>query len=273
MATSPSHHIGHAHDDDDVRGVDIIKASVKPTNMDHFKALVAHNFKVTLRSPTVYIFGAMIPLIMIGTAIGISLGIQSGIPKITAGTYNSRVYNAQESGLKDPSKYVGDPVVYFPVIKAIPALDSLTDSVARNLGQSYAPFNPSFVDYTSMDNVALYEHQNAKDMLKNSTLRDYQPQLGFELDALRPSSGGAASLDLGFTVVTSVNDSIPFLLSAMNSFTQNVDATSGANGTSAGQGVRFLPTLRTFAAQSTENSDIASFIVPAFITFGTHRIF
>lgn len=64
MATSHHRH-------DDVRGLDIIKATLKPTKMDHFKALVAHNFKVTLRSPAVYIFGAMIPLLMIGTAIGI----------------------------------------------------------------------------------------------------------------------------------------------------------------------------------------------------------
>lgn len=60
-----------SHHHDDVRGLDIIRATLKPTKMDHFKALVAHNFKVTLRSPTVYIFGAMIPLIMIGAAIGI----------------------------------------------------------------------------------------------------------------------------------------------------------------------------------------------------------
>lgn len=60
-----------SHHHDDVRGLDIIRATLKPTKMDHFKALVAHNFKVTLRSPTVYIFGAMIPLIMIGASIGI----------------------------------------------------------------------------------------------------------------------------------------------------------------------------------------------------------
>lgn len=123
-----------------------------------------------------------------------------------------------------------------------------------------------------MDNVAVYEHQNAKDMLKNRTLKDYQPQVGIELNALGPSNGGA-SLDLGFTIATSVNDSIPFLLSAMNAFTQNVDATSGSNGATAGQGLRFLPTLRTFAAQGSENVDIPSFIVPAFITFGMWCMF
>ncbi|KAG0017231.1 ATP-binding cassette sub- A member 5 [Podila clonocystis] len=254
------------HHHDDVRGLDIIKATLKPTKMDHFKALVAHNFKVTLRSPTVYIFGAMIPLLMIGTAIGISLGIQSGIPKVVAGTFDSRTYDAKNSGIQEAYKYVGPPVAYFPIIKSIPALNNLTDSVAKNLAQTYVPFNPVFVDYTSMDNVAVYEHQNAKDMLKNSTLKDYQPQVGIELNALGPSNGGA-SLDLGFTIATSVNDSVPFLLSAMNAFTQNVDATSGSNGATAGQGLRFLPSLRTFAAQGSENVDIPSFIVPAFITF------
>ncbi|KAG0086793.1 ATP-binding cassette sub- A member 5 [Podila epicladia] len=259
MATSYHHH-------DDVKGLDIIKATLKPTKMDHFKALVAHNFKVTLRSPAVYIFGAMIPLLMIGTAIGISLGIQSGIPKVVAGTFDSLTFSAENSGIQAAYKYVGPPVAYFPVIKSVAALNNLTDSVVKNLAQTYAPFNPVFVDYTSMDNVAAYEHQNAKDMLKNSTLKDYQPQVGIELNALGPSNGGA-SLDLGFTIATSVNDSIPYLLSAMNSFTQNVDATSGSNGATAGQGLRFLPTLRTFAAQGSENVDIPSFIVPAFITF------
>ncbi|KAF9375542.1 ATP-binding cassette sub- A member 5 [Podila verticillata] len=254
-----------SHHHDDVRGLDIIKATLKPTKMDHFKALVAHNFKVTLRSPTVYVFGAMIPLIMIGAAIGISLGIQSGIPKVVAGTFDSRTFSAENSGIQDAYKYVGPPVAYFPVIKNVPALDNLTDSVVQNLAQTYAPFNPVFVDYTSMDNVAAYEHQNAKDMLKNSTLKDYQPQVGIELDALGLTSSGA--LDLGFTIATSVNDSIPFLLSAMNAFTQNVDATSGSNGATAGQGLRFLPSLSTFAAQGSENVDIPSLIVPAFMTF------
>lgn len=178
----------------------------------------------------------------------------------------SRTFNADNSGIQDAYKYVGLPVAYFPVIKSVPALNNLTDSVVQNLAQTYAQFNPVFVDYSSMDNVAAYEHQNAKDMLKNSTLKDYQPQVGIELDALGLASSGA--LDLGFTIATSVNDSIPFLLSAMNAFTQNVDATSGSNGATAGQGLRFLPSLRTFAAQGSENVDIPSFIVPAFITFG-----
>ncbi|KAF9425384.1 ATP-binding cassette sub- A member 5 [Podila epigama] len=252
MASSSSPH-------DDVRGMDIIKATRKPTNFDHFKALVAHNFKVTLRSPTVYIFGIMIPLIMIGAAIGISLGIQSSIPKIVA------------AGVQKSYKYVGMPVAYFPVIKSVPTLNSLTDSVVKNLNTTYNTFNPVFVDYNSMDDVAAYEHQNAKDMLKDNVRKDYQPQLGIELNALAPSSssgaGASASLDLGFTIASAVNDSIPFLLSTMNSLTQNVDATSGSDGSTAGLGPLFVPTLKTFAAQGTENVDIPSFIVPAFITF------
>ena len=151
----------------------------------------------------------------------------------------------------------------------MPTLDNLTDSVTQNMQQLYAQFNPVFVDYASMDDEVAYEHQNAKNMLKNKTLMDYEPQLGFELDALAPSaSNGGASIDLGFTVVTVVNDSIPFLLSALNEFTQNVNVTSGSNGATASTGLRFLPTLRTFSAQGNENVDIPSLIVPAFMTFG-----
>ncbi|CAO3573702.1 unnamed protein product [Mortierella alpina] len=119
-----------------------------------------------------------------------------------------------------------------------------------------------------MDSVVSYEHQNAKDMLKNRTLKDYTPQLGIELDALSPStSNSGASLDLGFTVASAENNSIPLLLSSMNQFLQNVDAASGSNGANAGLGLRFLPSLRTFGAQGNENVDIPSFIVPAFLTF------
>ncbi|KAF8929078.1 hypothetical protein EDD21DRAFT_382503 [Dissophora ornata] len=259
----PSH---HHHHNDDIKGMDIIKATRKPTKMDHFRAMATHNFMVALRNPSVYIFGALIPLMMIGIAIGISLGIQSNIPKVTAGTIDTRTFTTLETGIQ--SSYVSTPVAYFPVIKSVSTLDNLTDYVSQNMNKIYGQFNPVVVDYASMDDVAAYEHQNAKDMLKNRTLVDYEPQLGFELDALAPStSNGGASIDLGFTVVTAVNDSIPFLLSALNEFTQNVDATSGSNGTTAGTGLRFLPTLKTFGAQGNENVDIPSFIVPAFLTF------
>lgn len=176
----------------------------------------------------------------------------------------SRTFTAGEAGTK-----TGAPVVYFPVVKGAPSLNSLTDTVSQGLRQTYAQFNPVFVDYASMDDVAAYEHQNAKDMLKNRTLKDYTPQLGFELDALGTStSNGVSSLDLGFTIAIANNDSIPFMMSALNGLTQNVDATSGNNGANAGLGLRFLPTLKTFGAQGSENSDIPSFIVPAFLTYG-----
>ncbi|KAF9185453.1 ATP-binding cassette sub- A member 5 [Haplosporangium sp. Z 11] len=240
--STPTHH--HYNNHNEIRGMDIIKATRKPTKMDHFRTMAAHNFKVTLRDPSIYIFGALIPFLMIGIAIGI------------------------EAGLKPVYEYVEKPVAYFPVIKSVPSLNILTDSVVKNLGQTYAQYNPVFVDYASMDDVASYEHQNAKDMLKNRTLKDYSPQLGFELDALGPSSSnGAASVDLGFTIVTAKNDSIPLLLSSMNQFLQNVDAASGSDGATAGLGLRFLPTLKTFGAQGNENVDIPSFIVPAFMTF------
>ncbi|ORZ14829.1 hypothetical protein BCR41DRAFT_354178 [Lobosporangium transversale] len=247
--------------------MDIIKASRKPTAIDHFRTMVAHNFKVTLRDPTVFIFGAVIPFIMIGIAIGISLGIQSNIPKITAGSVDTRTFNALETGIQGRSSYVNVPVVYFPVIKSVPILNNLTDSITRNLGRVYSQFNPIFVDYASMDEVAAYEHQNAKDMLKNRTLKDFAPQLGFELNALGPSSSNEGSLDLGFTLATKVNDSIPFLLSTLNVMTQNIDSSSISNGTTIGHGLEFLPTLKTFGAQGDENVDIPSFIVPAFMTF------
>ncbi|KAF9935390.1 hypothetical protein BGZ67_003432 [Mortierella alpina] len=253
---------------DNTRGIDIIKASRKPTKADHFRTMLAHNFKVTLRDPSVYIFGAVIPLIMIGAAIGISLGIQSSIPKVVAGSVDTRTFDVQEAGLKSPSSFVGQPIAYIPVVKSVPSLNILTDTVVKDLGQTYAPYSPVFADYASMDNVVSYEHQNAKDMLKNRTLKDYTPQLGFELDALSPStSNSGASLDLGFTVASAENNSIPFLLSSMNQFLQNVDAASGSNGAKAGLGLRFLPSLRTFGAQGNENVDIPSFIVPAFLTF------
>ncbi|KAF9355207.1 ATP-binding cassette sub- A member 2 [Mortierella sp. AD094] len=262
MATPSSHHNNH----DDIKGMDIIKATRKPSNMDHFKALLTHNIRVTRRNPAIYIFGAMIPFMMIGIAIGISLGIQSSIPKVEAGSIDTRTFTLLETGIS--STYVDQPVAYFPVIKSVPSLNNLTDTLKQNLNLIYEPFNPVFVDYASMDDEAVYEHQNAKDMLKNKTLKDYTPQLGFELDALGPStSNGGASVDLGFTVITAVNDSIPFLLSALNGLMQNVDATSGSNGANAGAGLKFLSTLRTFGAQGSENVDIPSFIVPAFLTF------
>lgn len=59
------------HHDDDIKGMDIVKATRKPTSMDQFKALLAHNTLVTFRDPSVFIFGALIPFIMVGTAIGI----------------------------------------------------------------------------------------------------------------------------------------------------------------------------------------------------------
>jgi hypothetical protein len=61
----------HSSHHDTIRGIDIIKATRKPTKGDHFRTMLAHNFKVTLRDPSVYVFGAVIPLIMIGVAIGI----------------------------------------------------------------------------------------------------------------------------------------------------------------------------------------------------------
>ncbi|KAG0258829.1 ATP-binding cassette sub- A member 1 [Mortierella polycephala] len=264
--STAAHH--HNNNHGEIRGMDIIKATRKPTKMDHFWTMTAHNFRVTLRDPSVYIFGALIPLLTIGIAIGISLGIQSGIPKTVAGSVDSRTFTTQEAGLKQMHEYVVKPVAYFPVVKSVPSLNILTDSVVKNLGQTYAEYNPVFIDYVSMDDVASYEHQNAKDMLKNRTLKDYTPQLGFELDALGPSSSnGVASVDLGFTIVTAKNDSIPFLLSSMNQFLQNVDAASGSDDATAGLGLRFLPTLKTFGAQGDENVDIPSSIVPAFMTF------
>ncbi|KAF9096603.1 hypothetical protein BGX29_008527 [Mortierella sp. GBA35] len=263
----PSSSRNHLHNNNhgDVQGIDIIKATRKPTKMDHFKALVAHNFKVTLRDPTVYIFGSLIPVLMIGAAVGISLGIQSGIPKIETGSVDIRTFNSREAGLE--TSYVTRPTVYFPVIQAVPGLTNLTNSVVQNMGQIYQPFNPVFANFESMDAVASYEHANGKEMLKNKTLQDYKPQVGFELDTLATSTSTSGALDLGFTLLTSKNDSIPYLLSAMNAFTQNVDATSGTNGVGAGTGLRFLSTLKTFAAQGSENVDIPSMIVPSFMTF------
>ncbi|KAG0015592.1 hypothetical protein BGZ80_009768 [Entomortierella chlamydospora] len=262
MATQPTHH----NNNDDIKGMDIIKASRKPSNMDHFKALVVHNIRITRRNPAIYIIGAMIPFMMIGIAIGISLGIQSNIPKVVAGSVDTRTFTQLETGIS--TTYVDKPVVYFPVIKSVPSLDNLTDTLKQGLNQIYGPFNPVFADYASMDDEVVYEHQDATDMLKNRTLKDYMPQLGFELDALGAStSNGIASIDLGFTAITAVNDSIPFLMSALNGLTQNVDATSGSNGADAGAGLRLLSTLRTFGAQGSENVDIPSLIVPAFLTF------
>ncbi|KAF9197383.1 ATP-binding cassette sub- A member 5 [Haplosporangium sp. Z 27] len=268
MATidpSPEHSLSHGHDE--IKGMDIIKATRKPTNMDHFKALVAHNIKLTRRNPVVFVFGAAIPLLMIGIAIGISLGIQSNIPKVVAGTVDTRTFTLLETGIE--TSYVEEMVTYFPVIESVSSLDNLTNAVTQGLQTVYQPFNPVFVDYPSMDAVAAYEHQNAKDMLKNRTLKDYTPQLGFELDAVAPSTvGGGSTLDLGFTVTTAVNDSIPFLLSLLNGLTQNVDATSPGNGAgNVGSGLKFLSTLKTFSAQGSENVDIPSMIVPAFLTF------
>ncbi|KAG0360849.1 hypothetical protein BC939DRAFT_479636 [Gamsiella multidivaricata] len=266
--STPSPHHHHQRNNDDIKGMDIIKATRTPTKMDQFRALAAHNLMVTFRNPSVYIIGALVPLIMIGVAIGISLGIQSSIPKVVAGSVDTRTFTILETGIQDPTSYVGTPVAYFPVIKAVPALNNLTDSVEQSLRQTYSQFNPVFVDYASMDDVAAYEHQNAKNMLKNTILKDYKPQLGFELDALGPSvSNDGASLDLGFTVAIAQNESLPFLLSALNRFTQNVDATSGSNGATAAQGLNLRPTLKTFGAQGSENVDIPSFIVPAFMTF------
>ncbi|KAF9904740.1 hypothetical protein EC991_002377 [Linnemannia zychae] len=251
---------------DDVQGIDIIKATRKPTKMDHFRALLAHNFKVTLRDPTVYIFGTIIPIMMIGTAVGISLGIQSGIPKIETGSVDTRLFNAGEAGLENyyPS---AQQVTYFPVVQAVPGLNNLTNSVVQNLGQIYRPFNPVFANFSSMDEIASYEHSNGEAMLKNKTLQGYKPQVGFELDALAASTSSSGALDLGFTLLSAKNDSIPYLLSALNAFTQNIDATSGTNGATAGAGLRFLSTLKTFGAQGNENVDIPSFIVPSFMTF------
>ncbi|KAF9939968.1 ATP-binding cassette sub- A member 2 [Modicella reniformis] len=271
MATPRTPSSGHPspahHHHDDIKGMDIIKATHKPTKMDHFKALTAHNLLVAFREPSVLIFGAAIPFLVIGIAIGISLAIQSNIPKIVEGMVDTRTFTALE-GLQKPTAYVGPPVVYFPVVKSVPSLNNLTDSVAQNLKQTYSEFNPVFVDYASMDDIATYEHQNAKDMLKNRTLKDYMPQLAFELGALGASSTINGGVDLGFTIMIAKNDSIPFLLSAMNGFTQNVDATtSGSNGAGAELGLRFLPTLKTFGAQGNENVDLPSLIVPAFLTF------
>ncbi|KAF9922206.1 ATP-binding cassette sub- A member 5 [Linnemannia zychae] len=258
-----SQHQHHNHDD--IQGIDIVKATRKPTKMDHFRALVAHNFRVTLRDPTVYILGTVIPIIMIGTAVGISLGIQSGIPKIVAGSVETRVFTQAQTGLE--TSFVTQPVAYFPVVRAVPDFNSLTDSVSQNLGQIYQSNHPVFANFSSMDDIALYEHSNGEAMLKNKTLKDYKPQLGFELDSLAPSTSTPGSLDLGFSLLSNKNDSIPFLLSALNAFTQNVDAISGANGTAAGLGMRFLSTLKTFPAQGSENVDIPSNIVPSFMTF------
>jgi len=67
---SPLPH-SHHNDRDDVHGMDLIQATLKPTKWDHFKALVAHNTMISTRNPSVYIFGAIVPLLMIGIAIGI----------------------------------------------------------------------------------------------------------------------------------------------------------------------------------------------------------
>lgn len=179
------------------------------------------------------------------------------------------MFTAAEAGLG--SSYITAPVVYFPVVQADPGLTNLTNSVVQNLGLIYRPFNPVFANFSSMDDIASYEHSNGEAMLKNKTLQDYKPQLGFELDALAASTSTSGALDLGFSLLTAKNNSIPYLLSALNAFTQNVDATSGTNGVTAGAGLRFLSTLKTFAAQGSENVDIPSFIVPSFMTFGKSR--
>lgn len=185
-------------------------------------------------------------------------------------TQHRRVFTAGEAGLENV--YVTKPVVYFPVVQAAPGLTNLTNSVVQNLGQTYRTFNPYFANFSSMDDIASYEHSNGEAMLKNTTLQDYKPQIGFELDALAASTSTSGALDLGFTLLSAKNDSIPYLLSALNAFTQNVDATSGTNGGAAGTGLRFLSTLKTFAAQGSENVDIPSFIVPSFMTFGKSRL-
>ncbi|KAK3839194.1 MAG: hypothetical protein JOS17DRAFT_172191 [Linnemannia elongata] len=185
-------------------------------------------------------------------------------------TQHRRVFTEREAGLE--GSYVTKPVVYFPVVQAVPGLTNLTNSVAQNMGQIYRPFNPYFANFSSMDDIAGYEHANGEAMLKNKTLQDYKPQIGFEIDALASSTSTSGALDLGYTLLTAKNDSIPYLLSALNAFTQNVDATSGTNGGAAGTGLRFSPTLKTFAAQGSENVDIPSFIVPSFMTFGKSRL-
>lgn len=67
---SPLPHAHHTNRDD-IKGMDIIQATLKPTRWDHFKALVIHNMLITFRNPSVYIFGSAVPLLMIGIAIGI----------------------------------------------------------------------------------------------------------------------------------------------------------------------------------------------------------
>ena len=76
-SSSLSTHHNSSHDP--IRGIDIIKATRKSTKWDHFRTMLAHNFKVTLRDPSVYVFGAVIPLIMIGTAIGIVSSLSNTI--------------------------------------------------------------------------------------------------------------------------------------------------------------------------------------------------
>ncbi|KAF9163067.1 hypothetical protein DFQ26_002974 [Actinomortierella ambigua] len=241
---------------------DLIRSSYKPTNMDHLKTLIIHNARLTSRSPVVFIFGAVIPLMMIGIAIAISLSIQSNIPEITAGMVDTRAIDIRETGIKD--EYVSNPVVYVPIIQAVPELSALSSIVAGRLQSVLTSFNPVLKDYPSMDAVALYEHDVGEKMLKNRTMRDYLPQLGFELDSLKPSPSGG-SVDFGYTIAFAQNDSMAFMLTTLDRLTQNVDPQTKTIGNAST--INFMPTLKTFGARREENSDIASFIVPAFLTY------
>ncbi|KAG0231103.1 hypothetical protein BGW42_000520 [Actinomortierella wolfii] len=240
---------------------DLIQSSYKPSNKDHFKTLIIHNARLTSRSPATFIIGIFIPLMMMGIAIGISLGIQSNIPEIKAGAIDTRVIDLKETGIAE--KYVGPRVVYTPVIQAVSELNTLSMSVADGLKSVLAPFNPVVEYYPSMDAVAQYEHRMGKEMQHNRTKKDYLPQLGFELDSLKANPGG--SVDFGYSIAFAKNESIAFMLTMLDRLTQNVDPQTMNLGNSST--INFLPTLKTFGALREENFDMASFIVPAFMTF------
>ncbi|KAF9977711.1 hypothetical protein BGZ73_005074 [Actinomortierella ambigua] len=261
-----SRDIGAKHLDDavvDNASDDLIRSSYKPTNKDHFKTLLIHNARLTIRSPVVFIIGALVPLMMMGIAIGISLGVQSNIPEIKAGAIDTRAIDLKETGIIEAYKYVSKPVVYMPVIQAVPELTTLSNSVADGLKKVLTPFNPVVKDYPSMDAVALYEHEVGAAMQKNRTMKDYLPQLGFELDSLNVNPSG--SVDFGYTIAFAQNDSMAFMLTTLDRLTQNVDPQTKTIG--GGSSLNFLLTLKTFGARREENFDMASIIVPVFMTF------
>ncbi|KAI8053071.1 hypothetical protein BDF22DRAFT_733929 [Syncephalis plumigaleata] len=229
-------------------------------------ALLSLNLLAARRQPSYFIGGLLLPLMMVGIAIGVSAAIQSSLPNINVGSRVKVPIVAAAGNLSRTNS--------FPYV----ATDSL-DNVWRNQLQTkltrsltFSPSaSPNFTHYKDMTQLA--DHLvNTLQKQRQQGINDApnSPVIGYALTRLdEGSNGNLGQFDYGFTMLFDDKEGIraPIALNAMNVASQSI---SGNDSTSTGDanGLQLQSAINTFPARKEERALISTYFVPAFTIYG-----